>query len=327
MIARRAFLGIVGSSAALWPIAARGQASAVPSIGILMGGPNDRDGEARVSAFRSALVNLGHFEGLGIRFEIRWALGNEELLKRYARELVSARPQILLAGGFRALSSLHLENESIPVVFVASDPVAGGLIESMRLPDGNMTGFNNSENAVAEKLLDLLMQAAPNTRHVGYLFHPDGPASAARVGSFQSAAISLGVVADPFPVRDAREIEQAITALARSQSGGLLIPPAVIALANSELIIRLANQHKLPTIYPYRSFVASGGLFSYGADITDLYTRAGSYAYRIMKGERPGSLPVQNATKYNLVFNLKTAKALGLIFPPSLLARADEVIE
>jgi putative tryptophan/tyrosine transport system substrate-binding protein len=346
-IERRKFLATLGGAAAAWPLMAGAQqADRVRRIGVLMGVANDAEGEARVAAFRQGLQQLGWAEGRNVLVEYRWGGGDPARLKIQAAEVAAMMPDVILAGGTTALVPMqqatrsilvggttaliptHKATRSIPIVFVGSaDPVGQGFVERLPRPGGNMTGFTIFEVSLVGKMLEALKQIAPVTARAVLIYSPTNSNAADYWRSLETVAPTFAVKPVAAPVRDADEIERACAALAGERNGGLLVPPDAITTARRELIIALAARYRLPAVYPFRFFVTSGGLMSYGPDTLDPYRRAAGYVDRILKGEKPADLPVQAPTKFELVINLKTANALGLEVPPTLLARADEVIE
>ena len=328
---RREFITLIGGAAAAWPLAARAQQTdQVRRIGFLTGGSSERDAEwqAFVAAFKEGLQKLGWTEGHNVRIELRWPGADADRRRAYAAELVNLKPDVIVAGGTSSLAPLSQATRTIPIVFAqVSDPVRAGFVKSLVRPDGNITGFALYEYAIAAKWLELLKQIAPRVRRVAVICDPTLTANAGQLPEIVSAAPSFGVQLSTHAVRNAAEIERAIEEFAPVADGGLVVLPNPFAINYRGHIIALAAKHRLPAVYPYRLHVASGGLASYGVDVADLYRRAASYVDRILKGEKPGELPVQYATKFELVINLNTAKALGLDPPISLLARTDEVIE
>ena len=325
---RREFVKVLGG-AVVWPIAARAQqGQRMRRIGVLMNlAADDPVSIARAKAFVEGLQALGWTNGRNVHLDYRWAEGKPDLFQRYASELVALAPEIILTSGGAGIPPVLQATRTIPVVFViAPDPVGNGFVASLSRPGGNATGFMNFEYNLAAKWVELLKEVAPNVTRVGVL----RDASVHGIGQFaviQSVATSLHVDVMPIHVQDAVQIERDVQALAQSPNGGLVLTAAPAAPGHRDLIIALAARHKLPAIYVERLFVAAGGLLSYGPDFADQYRRAASYVDRILKGEKPADLPVQAPTKYELAINLKTAKALGLTVPPTLLGRADEVLE
>jgi putative tryptophan/tyrosine transport system substrate-binding protein len=330
MIGRREFMSLLGSAAATWPIAARAQqGERMRRIGILLPvAADDAEFQTRVGAFLQGLQQLGWAIGRNVRIDTRWAGANATEIRRHAAELVALAPDVILAHGVPTLGPLLQATRTVPIVFpTAADPVAAGFVESLARPGGNATGFMDLEYGMAGKWLELLKQIASGVTRVAVLRDPATPTGPAQFGVIQAVAPSLGMEVNPVNVRDASEIERAVGAVAHFPNGGLIVTPSGWASVHRELIVKLAAQHKLPAVYFGRYFVAGGGLISYGPDLSDQYRRAAGYVDRILRGEKPGDLPVQAPTKFELVINLKTATAQGLEIPPSLLARADEVIE
>ena len=312
-----------------WPLTARAQQlQQMRRIGVLMNRAADNpEGQAAVAAFRQALQQLGWGDGRNVRIDTRWGVNDIDRDRRDAAELVALAPDVILASGTPSVAALHHVTRSLPIVFVGvTDPVGAGLVDTLARPGGNVTGFMLLEYSSSGKWLELLKQVAPLVKRVGVLRDTANPAGIAQFGAIQGAAQSLGVEVSPVSVRDAGEIERAVAAFARSANAGLIVTGSASASAHRDFIIALAAKHKLPAVYN-RYMVTDGGLISFGADLIDQYRRAAGYVDRILKGEKPADLPAQAPTKYELVINLKTAKALGITVPPSLLARADEVIE
>jgi putative ABC transport system substrate-binding protein len=328
---RREFISLFGGAAAAWPLAARAQQSErVRRIGVLAGGAvaSDADTQERNAAFAHSLKQLGWTDGRNVRIDYRYGLGNAANVRKYATELVALAPDVILASGASVLAPLLQATRTVPIVFVSvADPVGAGYVESMARPGGNATGFIQFEYSLSGKWLELLKEIAPGVTRAAVLLDPAITAGVGQFAVIQSVASSIGLDVSPVNVRDAGEIERAVTAFARSANGGLVVTASALSLVHSELILAPAARHKLPAIYPRRSFVAAGDLISYGFDALDQVQRAAGYVDRILKGEKPSDLPVQAPTKYELVVNLKTAKALGLDVPPTVLARANEVIE
>jgi putative ABC transport system substrate-binding protein len=326
---RREVITLLGG-AVTWPMAARAQQpERIRRIGVLLPATADNtDFQAWVGAFLQGLALLGWTIGRNVQIDTRWAGGNADDIRRHATELAALAPDVILAFGASTVGPLLQATRTVPIVFPAViDPVGAGLVDSLARPGGNVTGFMVTEYSIGGKWLDLLKQIAPGVTRVAVFRDTTTPTGSALFGVIQTAAPSLGVEVIPVNMRDAGEIERAITAFARSPNGGLILTASGLAFAHRDLIISLAARHKLPAVYFQRVFPAAGGLISYGADFIDQYRRAAGYIDRILKGEKPADLPVQAPTKYELVINLKTAKALGLTIPPSVLARADEVIE
>src|SRR5262245_28074357 len=324
---RRDFFTLLGTAAASWPLAAQAQ-QRMRHIGALAGIADDAEGQARFAAFREGLQQLGWTDGRNVRIEYRWGGGDADKIRKHAAELAALAPDVILAAGGAITGPLLQATRTVPIVFVhVPDPVGAGFVDSLARPGGNATGFINFEYSVSAKWLELIKQIAPGVTRVAILRDPVLTGGTGQFGAIQSAAPPLGVEVSPVNVRDAGEIERAVAAFARSSNGGLIVTVSALAVVHRDLIITLAARHKLPAVYYERNFVAGGGLISYGPDYLDQYRRAAGYVDRILKGEKPADLPVQAPTKYKLVINLKTAKALGLTFPQSLLATADEVIE
>jgi len=326
---RREFLTFL-SSATAWPIAARAQRpDRMRRIGVLMSlAADDPEAQARLAAFVQSLRELGMTEGRDVRIDIRWGAGNADSARKYAAELVALAPDIILASGGTVVGSLLQATGTIPIVFTQTgDPVGGGLVASLSRPGGNATGFTSTDYGMSGKWLELLKEIAPRVTRAAVLRDPAIPQGIGQFGAIQSAAPSLGLEVRPVNVRDASDIERDVTAFAQGSNGGLIVTGSGIAIVHRDLIVALAARYKLPAIYPQRIFVTAGGLISYGPDAIDPHRRAAGYVDRILKGEKPADLPVQAPTKYETVINLKTAKALGITFPPALLGRADEVIE
>ena len=284
--------------------------------------------QARVTAFRQVLQQLGWTDGRNVRIDIRWAGGNADDSRKYAAELVALAPDVILAVGGSVVGTLLQATRTVPIVFTLTpDPVGAGFVASLARPGGNATGFTSFEYGMSGKWLELPKEIAPRVTSAALLRDPATPQGTGQFGAIQSVAPSLGLEVNPVDVRDAGEIERAVAAFARRSNGGLIVTGSSSAFVHRDLIITLAARYKLPAVYFIREFVTSGGLISYGPDPIDPVRRAASYVDRILKGEKPADMPVQATTKYELVINLKTAKALGLTVPPSLLARADELIE
>jgi ABC-type uncharacterized transport system substrate-binding protein len=327
---RREFITLLSGAAAAWPLAARAQQpEPVRRIGILLPvAADDAEFQTRVGAFLQGLQQLGWAIGRNVRIDTRWAGASAAEIRRHAAELIALAPDVILAHGVPTLGPLLQATRTVPIVFpTAADPVAAGFVDSLARPGGNVTGFMDLEYGMAGKWLELLKQIASGVTRVAVLRDPATPTGPAQFGVIQAVAPPLGMEVNPVNVRDASEIERAVGAVARFPNSGLIVTPSGWASVHRELIVKLAAQHKLPAVYFGRYFVAGGGLISYGPDLSDQYRRAAGYVDRILKGEKPADLPVQAPTKYELVINLKTAKALGLDVPPTLLARADEVIE
>jgi putative ABC transport system substrate-binding protein len=327
---RRAFITLLGGAAAAWPLAARAQqGERMRRIGVLQPlAVDDPEALGRVTAFAQGLQQFGWTDGRNAQIEYRWGAGDLDRFRRYAAELVALAPDVILASSSPAIMSLQQLTRTVPIVFVnIVDPVGAGFVESLARPGGNATGFVLYEYGMSAKWLELLKEIVPPLKLAAVLRDPAIASGAGQYAVIQAAAPSLGVELRTVGVRDAGEIERAITAFARSSNGGLIVTGSPLTLVHRHLIITLAARHRLPAVYPFRYFATSGGLISYGPDTVDQYRRAAGYVDRILKGEKPADLPVQTPTKYQLVINLKTAKALGLEVPATVLARADEVIE
>jgi putative tryptophan/tyrosine transport system substrate-binding protein len=332
-IVRRRFLTALGSAATAWllrPGAAGAQQNErMRRIGVLMNlSAEDPEAKARLAAFEQVLQRLGWTIGQNVRIDDRAAGGNTDKLRSYAAELVGLAPDVILAQSSTAVALLLHATRSVPIVFAdISDPVGAGFVDSLARPGGNATGFMLLEYSLSGKWLELLKQIAPSVMRAAVLRDPANPAGIAQFGVIQAMAQSLGVEVSPISIRDAGEIERAVAAFVRSANGGLIVTPGAASSVHRDLIIALAARYKLPAVYAFRLDVTGGGLISYGPDLVDQFRRAAGYVDRILKGEKPADLPVQAPTKYELVINLKTAKALGLDVPTAVLARADEVIE
>jgi putative tryptophan/tyrosine transport system substrate-binding protein len=326
-IIRREFITLLGGTALAWPLA--GHAQQLPRIAVLT--PfNDRDteGRSRVSAFREALREAGWVEGRNIRIEYRWAAGDPDRIRAYAAEMVGLAPEAILANSTPVLAALRKETQTIPIVFSGvSDPVGVGFVASLARPGGNLTGFANFEPEMGGKWLQELKAVAPSVNRVAFILNRQNASWASLFREIEAVAPTLGVDATAVEGRDAAEIERSITAFGGQSKGGLIVQPDGITSAHRQLIIDLAAKHGLPAVYPFRFFAADGGLMAYGVNAVDQFRRAASYIDRILRGAKPADLPVQAPTKFELVINLKTAKALGLKIPEAVLARADEVIE
>jgi putative tryptophan/tyrosine transport system substrate-binding protein len=328
---RRDFIKtIVGSAAAAWPLAARAQQpDRMRRIGVLMNlAADDPEAPARVAAFAQGLQESGWTMGRNVRIDYRWGAGVADLYRRYGAELVALMPDLILASGVPAVSAVQQASRTMPVVFVdTTDPVAAGFVASLARPGGYATGFTQFEFGMSGKWLELLKEIAPGVTRAAVIRNPMTPAGSGQLGAIQAVAPSLRVEISPIDVRDTSEIEHAVAAFAREPTGGLVVLSTSLAVAHRDEIIASAGRHRLPAVYPFRIYVNAGGLVSYGPDQIDPYWRAAGYVDRILKGAKPADLPVQAPTKYELVINLKTAKALGIELPPTLSARADDVIE
>ena len=326
---RRSFISLLGGAAA-WPVAVRAQqGERVRRIGVLMNlAADDPEAQVRLAAFHQGLQELGWTVGRNLRIDTRWGAGDADRYRRYSTELVALAPDVILAASGAIVPWLLQATRSVPIVFAqVPDPVGAGFVESLAHPGGNITGFTNFEFSIGGKLLELLKEIAPRVTRAAVLRDAADPAGVGQWGAIQTAAPSLGLELRVVDVRDAGEIERGITTFARGSNGGMIVTGSAPTAIHRDLIITLAARHRLPSVYAYRYHATSGGLISYGPETIDQYRRAASYVDRIFRGEKPADLPVQAPTKYELVINLKTAKALGLDVPPTLLARADEVIE
>ena len=327
---RREFIILLGGAAATWPVVARAQRSEkIRRIGVLMNlAADDSEAQIRVAALMQGLQELGWSVGRNLRIDIRWGAGDADRYRRYATELVMLAPDVILAAGSTAMGPLQQATRDIPLIFVhVGDPVSAGFVASLAQPGGNASGFTSFEFGMSGKWLELLKQIAPNLTRVAVLRDRTNPSGIGELGAIQAVAPSFAVELSPLDAVNAAEIERAVTSFSRTANGGLIALPTGLTTIHRDLIVKLAARYQLPAVYPYRYFVTAGGLMSYGLDLTDSFRRAAGYMDRILKGEKPGDLPVQQPTKFELVVNLRTAKALGLTMPPSLLARADEVIE
>jgi putative tryptophan/tyrosine transport system substrate-binding protein len=325
---RREFITLLGGAAA-WPLAARAQQpDGVRRIGVLMStAADDPVAKTRGAAFLQGLQQLGWTEGNNVRIDYRWGAGDADRIRRYAVELIELAPEVILASSAPSVASLLQATRTVPIVFAAvTDPVGAGYVDSLARPGGNATGFISFEYGLSGKWLELLKEIAPRVTRAAILRDP-ATTGMGQFGAIQSVAPSVGVEVSPVNMRDAGELERAVAAFARVANGGLIVTGSALAMVHRDLIVTLAARHKLPAVYWDRARVTGGGLISYGPDLVDQHRQAARYVDRILKGEKPADLPVQAPTKYDLVVNLKTAKALGLEIPSSVLARADEVIE
>jgi len=327
---RREFITLLGGAAAGWPLAARAQqGERVRRVGVLMAlAADDPDAQIRITAFLQGLQQLGWTAGHNLQIETRWATTDTDSLRRHATELAALAPDVIVAGsGTATIAPLLQATRTVPIVFtVAVDPVGAGFVASLAQPGGNATGFTTFEYGMSVKWLELLKEIAPRVTRAAVLRDPSIASGIGQFAAIQAVAPSLRIELTAVDVRDADETERAVTAIARSANGGMIVTPSPVASHHSNRIIALAARHRLPAIYAWRFYAAAGGLVSYGADLVDHYRLAANYVDRILKGEKPADLPVQAPTKYELVINLRTAKTLGLTVPETLLARADEVI-
>jgi ABC-type uncharacterized transport system substrate-binding protein len=326
---RREFIRLLGGASAV-PFAARAQqGERVRRIGVFMStAATDAEGQARLGAFLQGLQEFGWAVGRNVRIDVRWPEGDTDEIRKHAAELATVAPDVILATGSATVGPLLQATKTVPIVFVGVvDPVGAGYVANLARPGANSTGFTLFEYGLSGKWLELIKQIAPSITRVAVLRDPAITAGIGQFGAIRSAAPALGIDVSPIDVRDVGEMERAVEAFARSSGGGLIVPGSALAVVHRKAIVALAARYKLPAVYFTRSPVIDGGLISYGPDIVDQYRRAASYVDRILKGEKPADLPVQDPTRYELVINLKTAKALGITMPPSLLARADEVVE
>jgi putative tryptophan/tyrosine transport system substrate-binding protein len=327
---RREFITLLGGTAAAWPLATRAQQPEhVRRIGVLMPyAASDPQVQARIGALLQGLQQLGWSNGSNIKIDYRWSSGNEDDTRKNAAELVALTPDVIFASGSASVGPMQRATRTIPIVFaLVPDPVGAGYVDSLARPGGNITGFTSYDYGIGAKWLELLKEIAPSVTRVAVVRDPAITSGIGMWGAIQSVSPSFGVELRPVDVRDAGEIERALEAFARTKNGGLIATGSAATLVHRDLIISLAARHQLPAVYYDRYFAAAGGLISYGSNNVEEYRLAAGYIDRILKGEKPADLPVQAATKYELVINLKTARALGLTVPPALLARADEVIE
>jgi putative tryptophan/tyrosine transport system substrate-binding protein len=329
-IARRKFLVALGGTAFAWPLAALAQQPvSLRRIAALMSaGTHDAQGQVGFAAFQQGLEKLGWSAGRNLRIDVRWSENNVSRNRQYASELVALAPDVILASGTLGVTALQNVTRTLPIVFVrVSDPVGAGVVDNLAQPGGNATGFMNFEYSLSGKWLELLKQIAPQVTRAAVVRDPANPAGVGQFAAIQSVAQSLAVELRPIDARDAGEIERSVAAFARSPNGGLIVAPSASEGPHHDLIVMLAARHKLPAVYSERERVTEGGLISYGPDWVDQFRRAAAYVDRVLNGEKPADLPVQAPTKFELAINLKTAKALGLTLPQSLIATADEVIE
>jgi len=329
-VKRREFIMLVGGAAVGWSLVARAQQpEGVRRIGMLVsGGAEDAELRDRIAAFLHALEQLGWSNGRNLRIDIREGGGNPANMRKHAMELVAHAPDVIMTSGTAGPAALLQATRTIPIVFAhVPDPVGSGFVDTLARPGGNVTGFMQYEYSLSAKWLELLKQIAPNVNRAAVLRDADVVSGIGQFAVIQSVASSLGLEVSAINLRDRREIERRITTFASTSNGGLVVTSSALSAAHRDFIVGLAERYKMPAVYYRRYFVVGGGLISYGIDYNDQYLRAAGYVDRILRGEKPANLPVQAPTKYELVINLKTAKALGLTIPPSLLARTDEVIE
>src|SRR5215831_14163275 len=322
---RRDFIKVIAGSASAWPLLARAQqGERVRHIGVLISlAADDKEGQARLAAFLQGLQELGWIDGRNVRVDTRWGGGDGERARKYIAELVALTPDVILASGGSLVVPLLQATRTVPIVFTQTpDPIGAGFVENLARPGGNATGFSLFDYSMGGKWLELLKQIAPGVTRVAVIRDPETPQGVGQFSAVHSLAPSLGLDVSPVNAREPSEIARTLKAIAQVPNSGLIVTGSNIALVHRDLIIKLANQYKLPTVYPLRLFAVAGGLICYGAEAIEPHKRAAGYVDRILKGEKPADLPVQAPTKYELVINLKTAKALGLTVPPSLLARA-----
>jgi putative ABC transport system substrate-binding protein len=326
---RREFITLLGGAAAAWPLAARAQTKRMRRIGVLMGlVAKDPEAQSRVAAFENGLQELGWVNGRNLSIEYRWA-GDGNVLRDHAAELLAMAPDLILANSTPVTAALREQSRTVPIVFTqVVDPVGAGFVDSLARPGGNLTGFTSFEFSIGTKWLEALKQTAPRVTRVALVFNPQSaPYADLFLRPVEAAAPSFSVASTGAAARDPDHVDRVFDALAREPHGGLMVLPDISMTNYREAIVALAARHRVPAVYPFRFFAASGGLMSYGTDVAEIFRRAAAYVDRILKGTSPGELPIQAPTKYELVINLKTANALGLTVPPTLLARADEVIE
>ena len=327
---RREFIRVFGGVAATWPLAARAQQpERMRRVGLLLGySEGDAEGQASVAAFRQRLQELGWTEGHNIRIDMRWAGADPNKARSFAKELIGMKPDVVVPSSNLVTEIVQQETQTIPVVFVfVGDPVGSGFVTNVARPGGNLTGFPVFETAIAGKWVEIFHEIAPNVGRVGFIIVPETPAHVGFLHAAEAASLPLQIKLIPLAVHNASEIERAVSEFAREPNGGLIVVPHAVTVEHRNDILGLAARYHLPALYSLRNVAQSGGLISYGTNPIDPFRHGATYVDRILKGEKPGDLPVQLPTKYELIINLKTAKSLGLIVPPSLLARADEVIE
>jgi putative ABC transport system substrate-binding protein len=327
---RRELIALLGTTAVVWPVGAGAQQpERMRRVGVLMSiAENDPEGQTRLAVFKQAMQQLGWSEGRNLQIVARWGAGEADSIRRYAAELVALAPDVILANGSVTVGPLLQATRTLPIIFVyVPDPVGAGFVSSLARPGGNATGFTPFEYGTASKWVELLKQIAPNVTRAAIIRDPAIATGLAQFAAMQAVAPSIGVELTPVGVKDANDIQRDVTAFAGVPNGGVIVAGSALATVHRKLIITLAAENKLPAVYFDRHFITAGGLISFGANLIDEYRQAAEYVNRILKGDKPADLPVQAPTKYELVINLKTAKALGLDVPPTLLARADEVIE
>jgi putative ABC transport system substrate-binding protein len=327
---RRDFIKVIVGSAAAWPVTTRAQQpERMRRIGVLMGYPEgDKQAQAGVSALRKELENLGWIEARNIQSDYRWAGPDPDRARTFAKELIGMSPDVIVSSTNQVTAIVQHETRTIPIVFAfVGDPVGSGFVQSLSKPGGNLTGFANFENSIGGKWLELLRELAPQAKRVGFIYCPSAAPNVGFFHAAQTAAPAFGLTLIPLPVNDASDIERGVTAFAAEADGGLIVAPHAVTLGNRNLIDGLALKYRLPAVYSDRYFAESGGLISFGNNTPDLFGRAASYVDRILKGAKPAELPVQLPTKFELIVNLKAARAIGLPVPTTILSRADDVIE
>jgi putative tryptophan/tyrosine transport system substrate-binding protein len=329
---RKAILDLMSliAGSAAFPMTARGQlAGRTLRIGVLLPATaNDSEYPALLDAFRRGLEQVGRSEGRNVRMDVRWAGGSAEMNRKYAAELVALAPDVIMAAGASAAGPVLQTTRNIPVVFtIVPDPVGAGFVDTLARPGGNATGFTSFDYGIAAKWLELLKEVAPRMKRVGVIRDSATTAGVGQWSAIQTAAPNFGLEATPINLRDAPELERAVAGFARSPNGGLIITSSGLAITHRDAIVGLAAKHRLPALYYSRAFVSAGGLLAYGSDRAEQFYRAAGYVDRILKGEKPGDLPVQAPTKYELAINAKTARAVGLVLPELLLVRANHVVE
>jgi putative tryptophan/tyrosine transport system substrate-binding protein len=327
---RRNFIAGLGSATFTLPLTARAQKAERPRrVGVIMNlAADDPEGKIRSDALHNALQEMGWVDGRNLLLDYRWGAGDAGLFRKYAEELVALAPEVILATGTPVVEALQHVTRTVPIVFVTVvDPVDAGFVKSLARPGGNITGFNLFEYSMCEKWVEFLKEVTPDVTRAAVLRDPTIASGTGQLAAIQAVAPSFRVELNPIDVHDAGEIERSVAAFAQAANGGVIVTASTLALVHRKLIITVAERHRLPAIYGDRTFAVAGGLITYGPNRVDPYRRAASYLIRILKGEKPSDLPVQAPTKYELAINLKTAKALGLTIPPTLLHRADEVIE
>ena len=327
---RREFITLLGGAVSAWPLVIRAQqADHMRRIGVLVGySAGDVEGQASVAAFRQRLRELGWTDGRNIRIDTRWAGGDADKARTFAKELVRMAPDVIVSSSNLVTEILQRETGTIPIVFVfVGDPVGSGFVTNVAHPGGNLTGFPVFETAIAGKWLEIFNEVAPRVSRVAFMIHPETPAHVAFLQAAEAAALPLKINLTALGVHTAAEIESGVAEFAKEPNGGLIVAPHAVTVEHRNVILKMSERYRLPGLYPLRNFAIDGGLISYGTNPIDPFREGASYVNRILKGEKPGDLPVQFPTKYELIINLKAAKALGITVPPSLLTRADEVVE